>query len=431
MLDLVVSATLLALASVSLSWFLVLRGVSRFAPTAKAGGSTLMSASIVEYYYFVVGPVVRFLVAVGVTGNQVTAASLLLGVAGGVAAAMGHFGIAGLLLIISSVCDGIDGQVARAQGKSSVSGAIFDAAVDRYNEIAILAGVAFFVRSSVPLFALTLLALTAALMVSYSSAKAEALQVPAPRGSMRRGERAMYLSTGITLVPLAAALAGTAISPSTWAMAPIVMALALIASFGNVSAISRFRAVARAVEARDAATTSTVGGPPIDEGAVALAPVSRPPTSSRFALFRHQIAALVATTVDFVTMFALVELVSLAPSHATLVGASAGAGANFVLGRKYTFPNSEGSVAGQLVRYAVVAGMSALLNAFGVWLLGRVGVPYGGARVVTALVVSVAWNFPMHRAFVFAAPSDVAEQEEADEAHGAGSRRLDDAHVRP
>ena len=40
--------------------------------------------------------------------------------------------------------------------------------------------------ASAPQQKLTLLALTAALMVSYSSAKAEALQVPAPRGSMRR-----------------------------------------------------------------------------------------------------------------------------------------------------------------------------------------------------------------------------------------------------
>lgn len=425
MLDLVLSATLLALSSVSLLWFLVLRGVARFAPKAKAGGgSVLMSASIVEYYYFVVAPVVRFLVTLGVTGNQVTAFSLVLGIGGGVAAALGHFGVAGLLLIVSSVCDGIDGEVARAQGKSSVSGAIFDAAVDRYNEIAILAGIAFFVRNNTPLLVVTMLALTGALMVSYSSAKAESLHVPAPRGAMRRGERAMYLCTGVTLVPLAGALAHAPVSPATWAMTPLAIGLGLIASLGNLSAISRFRAVARAVEEREASLSPAA--PPALEAPPARA--STAPASARFALFRHQIAALLATSVDFVTMVALVELFALTPSHATLVGASAGAGANFVLGRKYTFPDSQGSVLGQLVRYGVVAGMSALLNAFGVWALGRVGIPYGGARVVTALVVSVAWNFPMHRAFVFAAPEATGEQ---DEAHVGGRRQLDDAHVRP
>jgi len=61
-----------------------------------------------------------------------------------------------------------------------------------------------------------------------------------------------------------------------------------------------------------------------------------------------------------------------------------------------------------------------------VWCLSRVGVPYGGARIATALVVSVAWNFPMHRAFVFAASSDVPEREPV----GAGPH-LDDVHVRP
>jgi putative flippase GtrA len=68
-----------------------------------------------------------------------------------------------------------------------------------------------------------------------------------------------------------------------------------------------------------------------------------------------------------------------------------------------------------------------LLNAFGVWCLGRFGVPYGGARVATALVVSVAWNFPMHRAFVFAA---APEGSEAEPEHAGTDRRLDDAHVR-
>lgn len=411
MLDLVVSSTLLALTALSLLWFGVLTGVARFAPAAKAGGSALMSGSIVEYYYWVVGPVVRFLVAVGVSAHQVTAASLFLGISAGFSVALGHFGVAAALLIASSVCDGIDGQVARAHGTTSASGAVFDSAADRYNEIAIMAGLAFFLRDSVPLFLLTLLALTASLMVSYSSAKAESMQVKAPRGSMRRGERAMYLCLGIVGVPVAAAAFHVEVASSTWSMIPVTLALGIIALVGNLSAVFRFREVARAVDERD----GTSDRPP--------APVASTVSKiSRFALFRHQIAALAATSVDFVTMVALVELLAIAPSQATLIGASAGAGTNFVLGRKYAFPNSEGSVAGQLIRYTVVAGMSALLNAFGVWLLGRVGVPYAGARVATALVVSVAWNFPMHRAFVFAAPSEPAETEEASGSGPIGAR---------
>jgi phosphatidylglycerophosphate synthase/putative flippase GtrA len=406
MLDLVVSSTLLALTALSLLWFGVLTGVARFAPAAKAGGSALMSGSIVEYYYWVVGPVVRFLVALGVSAHQVTGASLFLGISAGFSVALGHFGVAALLLIASSVCDGIDGQVARAHGTTSASGAVFDSAADRYNEIAIMTGLAFFLRNSVPLFLVTLLALTASLMVSYSSAKAESMQVKAPRGSMRRGERAMYLCLGIVLVPVAAAAFHVTVAPTNWSMIPVALALGIIALVGNLSAIFRFREVARAVDERD----GTSDRPPALVAGEGVGP-KRP----KFALFRHQIAALAATSVDFVTMVALVELLAIAPSQATLIGASAGAGTNFVLGRKYTFPDSEGSVAGQLVRYTVVAGMSALLNAFGVWLLGRVGVPYAGARLATALVVSVAWNFPMHRAFVFAAPSEPAE-----EASGSG-----------
>jgi putative flippase GtrA len=216
---------------------------------------------------------------------------------------------------------------------------------------------------------------------------------------MRRGERAMYLSVGVVFVPLASAVLGAPVGVHSWALAPLVVALAIIALVGNVSAVRRFIAIGQAADAR------ALDGMPASASQL-LAPKLAP--TVRFALFRHQIAALAATSIDFVTMFTLVELFAAAPSHATLVGASAGAGANFVLGRKYTFPDSEGSVAGQLVRYTVVAGMSALLNAFGVWMLGRFGVPYGGARLATALVVSVAWNFPMHRAFVFAPPAEEA-----------------------
>ena len=39
------------------------------------------------------------------------------------------------------------------------------------------------------------------------------------------------------------------------------------------------------------------------------------------------------------------------------------------------------------------------------------GAPDDLYRLATALVVSVAWNFPMHRAFVFAASSDASEPE--------------------
>jgi hypothetical protein len=54
------------------------------------------------------------------------------------------------------------------------------------------------------------------------------------------------------------------------------------------------------------------------------------------------------------------------------------------------------------VRYAVVSASSAGWNALGEHIAhDRLGIQYFAARVVVALLVSFAWNFPMQRYFVF------------------------------
>lgn len=126
-------------------------------------------------------------------------------------------------------------------------------------------------------------------------------------------------------------------------------------------------------------------------------------------LARHQIASLVATAVDFGAMIALVELAGARPDLATLVGASAGAVTNFSIGRTWTFRAEGGPLGAQVARYALVSGMSAVWNAIGEHLLaGRLGAPYVLARVAVAVFVSVAWNYPAQRYFVFKKTAPVA-----------------------
>ncbi|MFO0672917.1 MAG: GtrA family protein [Polyangiaceae bacterium] len=123
---------------------------------------------------------------------------------------------------------------------------------------------------------------------------------------------------------------------------------------------------------------------------------------------RHQAASVVATAVDFGTMIALVELLALRPDVATLIGASAGAVTNFTVGRTWAFKASDAPIGAQAARYALVSALSAVWNALGEHVLARrLGAPYVLARVVVALVVSVAWNFPAHRHFVFKKPRAV------------------------
>ena len=84
-------------------------------------------------------------------------------------------------------------------------------------------------------------------MVSYSTAKAEALGVPAPRGAMRRQERAVYLVVGVGLVPVAAAACARMGLPLGSRALPLLAVLGLVAVVGNVSAVRRLRAIAEAV----------------------------------------------------------------------------------------------------------------------------------------------------------------------------------------
>ncbi len=136
--------------------------------------------------------------------------------------------------------------------------------------------------------------------------------------------------------------------------------------------------------------------------------MSRPrsPTPQRHPLVllgRHQVAAVVATGVDFAVMIVAVSLLGLSPVLGTVLGAGTGAITNFTLGRYWTFEARHSPPAGQAARYGVVSATSLGLNASGEWLLTSVlGMQYIAARVVVAALVSVLYNFPMQRFFVFA-----------------------------
>jgi putative flippase GtrA len=126
-------------------------------------------------------------------------------------------------------------------------------------------------------------------------------------------------------------------------------------------------------------------------------------------LGKHQIAALIATAVDFAVMIALVELAGASPVLATAVGAACGAVTNFTLGRTAVFGATHDRVHVQALRYAFVSGTSLGLNALGVHVLAiMLGTHYVAARLITSFFVSVLWNFPLQRHFVFRRARELA-----------------------
>ena len=117
---------------------------------------------------------------------------------------------------------------------------------------------------------------------------------------------------------------------------------------------------------------------------------------------RHHASSLAAAVVDFGIMVACVEALHARPVPATVAGATCGAVTNFLLGRYWIYQRRDTAARGQAVRYAVVSAASLAWNAAGEHLLADVlHVQYVLSRVITALIVSNAWNYPLQRFFVF------------------------------
>jgi CDP-diacylglycerol--glycerol-3-phosphate 3-phosphatidyltransferase len=204
------------------------------------------------------------LVALGISANAITSLCIALGVAAGVLLAFGQFGYAATLMIIASLGDAIDGLVARRSGTVSVGGALLDASGDRYQEFFFLGGLAMFFRGSSPALMATLAALAGSFMVSYSSAKAEALRVPVPPGVMRRPERAVCLCLATVMTAVWQPWAGGNGLPGWAGALPVLVAVSVIALVANVSAVRRLRFLA--CRASDPTPLSHVTVAPSQEG---------------------------------------------------------------------------------------------------------------------------------------------------------------------
>ncbi len=169
--------------------------------------------------------------------------------------------------------------VARLTGRSSDAGEVLDATVDRYVEAFFCAGLVIYYSSVPVLQVLALFAMMGSYMVSYSSAKAEALHVDPPKGSMRRPERALYMTLGAVLSPISITLFEESRYTPIAVGYPMVAALGLIAVMANASAIERMWAIAKEMRLREAeakrkalAAEKSEDGHEVDESQLAKNP---------------------------------------------------------------------------------------------------------------------------------------------------------------
>jgi CDP-diacylglycerol--glycerol-3-phosphate 3-phosphatidyltransferase len=229
-----------------------IRGVIRYDRVDAVGGSPLLSKRLVEFGYWATLPMARACVRAGITPNHITWISLGLGISAGVAISFGLLGLGACLALISALGDSIDGQVARMTKTGSEAGEVLDASVDRYMEFFYIGGLVLFYHDSIPCQAIALFALLAAFMVSYATAKSEAMGVAPPRGAMRRHERSVYLIAGCVFSPIVTPwLEPFPPYPALRAF-PALAALFVVATVGNYSAARRLWLVARALREKSA-----------------------------------------------------------------------------------------------------------------------------------------------------------------------------------
>lgn len=88
-----------------------------------------------------ISPISRVFAATGITPNQITLLSLLLGIASGALYGLNYAYVGAAMLLLSGLLDFIDGGVARINKKASKFGAAIDWIVDKYVDCIVLLGI--------------------------------------------------------------------------------------------------------------------------------------------------------------------------------------------------------------------------------------------------------------------------------------------------
>ncbi len=174
---------------------------------------------------------------IGMTPNALTLVGFAATCSVGIVLATGNFAVGGLLIIATGIFDALDGTLARLTNRVSPFGAYLDSTTDRFAEGALFLGILFSFHSRGVAVAayLIYLALLGSLMVSYARARAEGIGVECKDGFFTRFERFVVLIVGLVLTPF-------------FGDAPLLIALAILALFTNLTAVQRIWLVYRATK---------------------------------------------------------------------------------------------------------------------------------------------------------------------------------------
>ena len=135
----------------------------------------------------------------GITPNGLTVIGFLGAVLTAILAGLDAWVVAGITLLFFGAFDMLDGALARATGRVSKFGGFLDSSLDRAGELVIYVGIGAGAMSSGtnPVAVLASLTMAAAVMVSYTRARAESLGFRGDVGVAPRAERVALLGLGL------------------------------------------------------------------------------------------------------------------------------------------------------------------------------------------------------------------------------------------
>jgi CDP-diacylglycerol--glycerol-3-phosphate 3-phosphatidyltransferase len=133
---------------------------------------------------------------------MLTLFGLVLNMAVAAMLATGHLVAGGVMIIAAGLFDMLDGALAKITNRVSAFGAFLDSVVDRYSEAVVLLGLLLYYYQQLSIQRLTEVVLIYAIlfgsvMISYTRARAEGLNIKNEVGLMARPERIILLAVGL------------------------------------------------------------------------------------------------------------------------------------------------------------------------------------------------------------------------------------------
>jgi CDP-diacylglycerol--glycerol-3-phosphate 3-phosphatidyltransferase len=206
-LSLVVLLTAVGLSLVSMAAFAALG--RRDSDADRKGATFLLGLGdfLVHWFMWLIGPIERLALALGLGPEAFNFAGLGFGALSGLLIATDRLELGGWAIIAGGVCDVVDGRLARALEVDSNYGKFIDSTLDRFVEVLAFLGLVSFLRRF-PFGALAAAAaITGSLLVSYARARGEGVGVLCKEGLMQRAERLALTSLAcLADAPLTSAL---------------------------------------------------------------------------------------------------------------------------------------------------------------------------------------------------------------------------------